>query len=503
MTRLLIAAWISFFLLCFCGCRGSELPVQTEQEQKSPEPKWIADDDVGLGEDGPASETPSSSMSADASEPINSNEAPHTEAGIIFRPDDTRAQPDEYQLKAVGIHKYESKRLVLYSDIDPEVAKTLPPVIDQAYDSYVDYFGELPPAKSGADFQITGYLIKDRDLFQSAGLIPVELTNFNHGQHRGQEFWMLEQDFDYYRRHLLIHEATHCFMMIMPGLHPPLWYLEGMAELFATHRTEADGTIQFAVMPEDSKQFVGWSRIEMIREEVKAGRILSIDQASNLGPVQFGTSRSIPYAWSWALCNFLDTHPRYQDHFRELGNHLVGKEFFKLADSLFAEDKMLLAAEWDQFARQIDYNWDFAANAFQMGNSAPALATMKIEKEFNSRLGWQTSGLRVQKGVPYTITSEGTVSLANEPKPWISEPNGITLRYANGIPIGRLRAGVLVDPEDLQGVLTTPFEAKDCGKGVVLRFQNSGTLMFSINDFGGERADNQGAFTVNISPAGE
>ncbi len=499
------AIWLSISLLFLWGCRGAEPPVQpSAQTERSVDPtesktgpSWVVDEEVDLDSEPSKSQL---STTTDASgNPTKSGGDPHAEIGMIFRPDDTRTQPDEYRLKAVGIHKYESKRLVLYSDIDPEIARKLPPVIDQAYDSYVSYFGDLPPARSRADFQMTGYLIKDHDLFESAGLIPVELKNFNHGQHRGQEFWMHEQEYDYYRRHLLIHEATHCFMTIMPGLHPPLWYQEGMAELFATHRMNPDGTVTFAVTPDDSKQFVGWSRIEMIQEEVTAGRMLNIDQASDLGPVEFSKSRSTPYAWSWALCKFLDSHPRYQKRFRELGNHLVGKKFFKLADSLFAEEKMLLAAEWDQFARQIDYGWDFQSNAFQLGDSEPVAASATFEKTFNAQRGWQSSGVLVQANVPYTITATGTVSLAAVPKPWISEPQGITLRYAKGLPIGRLQAGVLVDPGEGQGTVTTPFEVKDCGKGTVVRFQNPGLLMFSINDFGSERSDNEGEYSVKVT----
>src|SRR5262245_34936226 len=48
----------------------------------------------------------------------------------VFRPSDDRPKHDDAKLEKFGIHKFESKRLILYTDIDPEIAKTLPPYVD-------------------------------------------------------------------------------------------------------------------------------------------------------------------------------------------------------------------------------------------------------------------------------------------------------------------------------------------------------------------------------------
>lgn len=484
-------------LLLLGGCGGSEDSANFDRESRTPESEWVQDEAVEEA----ASTMPELPPFPQNSAANESKPSAPVAAKIetIYRPDDTRMQPDESKLKALGIHKYESRRLVLYSDIDPEIAKTLPQIIDQAYKSMVDYFGPLPPARTGAEFQVTGYLIKDRDRFVAAGLVPINLPFFSHGQHRGQEFWMYEQEFDYYRRHLLVHEVTHCFMLIEPGLHPPMWYLEGMAELFATHRTRED-EIEFSVMPEQAKAYIGLSRIEMIQEELAAGRVLNIDQVTNISQADFAASRSIPYAWSWAVCKFLDSHPRYQARFRELGQHLVGKEFFRLAGTSFESDKNLLAAEWEQFARGIEYGWDFEANAFEMNETDPVAFTNSLSIEINANRSWQSAAGIVEAGVPYTITASGTVDLAIDPKPWTSEPQGISIRYASGRPLGRLLVGVLAEDQNQVGLIETPFEVHDCGKGDVIRFANRGHLMFCVNDFGSERNDNRGAYQVKISP---
>lgn len=309
---------------------------------------------------------------------------------------------------------------------------------------------------------------------------------------------MYDQEFDYYRRHLMIHEVTHCFMMLMPGIRPPLWYLEGMAELFATHRQRDDGSFAFAVMPEESRNYRGFGRIEMIQQESAAGRLLDIDAASRLDANAFAVSRSVPYAWSWALCKFLDSHPRYQQRFRQLGQHLVGPQFQFLADSLFAEDKILLAAEWDQFVKRCEYGWDFAANAFVSAPPQGAEVPAGTQFEVSANQGWQSTGYLVQAGKEYTFTATGEVILDHDPKPWVSEPQGISIEYSSGKPIGRLLVGVLVDPNQTDGPLKEVFEVHDCGRSQTVTFRNSGMLMFLVNDFGSRRKDNEGSYSVGV-----
>lgn len=367
--------------------------------------------------------------------------------------------------------------------------------------AFVEYFGELPPARDGSQFQMTGYLIGDRDRFDAAGLVPVDLPQFAHGQHRGQEFWMYEQEFDYYRRHLLIHEATHCFMMIMPGVRPPLWYLEGMAELFATHRIDAAGQATFAVMPHTPEEFLGFSRIEMIQQQVADDQLFNLDQVTRLGVREFSLSRSTPYAWSWAICKFLDTHPQYRQRFRELGQHLVGTEFQRLAEESFAADKLLLAAEWDQFVRGIDYGWDFDAHAFVTHDGPAQELSSPVEVIIRADRGWQSTGFRVRNRQRYAIDVQGRVSLGNAPRPWISEPQGITIQYANGLPIGRVQVAVLVEvDQQTGGIVSIPLEVHDCGRGGAFQFRHNGTLLFRINDLANARQDNSGVYSAMLRP---
>lgn len=439
------------------------------------------------------------------------------QAAPVFRPPDTRTRHDAERAKQLGIRRYVSRRLELFTDIDPEIARTLPPLIDQAYEAWIDYFGELPPNRAGTEYQMTGYVVGDKDRFAAAGMLPEDLLYFEHGQHKGAEFWIYDQEFDYYRRHLLLHEAAHCFMTTMPGTLPPLWYMEGMAEFFAVHRIDATGRARFGLMPDLPEDFSGFGRIRLIRREIEQGRLLDLNRTTALGTREFSRSRSVPYAWSWALCLFLDTHPRYRERFRKLGEHVSEREFYRLLRESFAPDKVLLAAEWDQFIRNLEYGFDIRRNAFEIESVTLLPAQRSVTVRVRADRGWQSTGLLIPADAELAITAFGRTELAQHPKPWVSEPQGITVRYAGGRPIGRLLGGLL--PEGATGGLDGEISDEssagnrsdgtdsprlnvfDVGEGTTFHAPFRGVLFLRVNDFGSELSDNSGEYEVRISPA--
>ena len=88
------------------------------------------------------------------------------------------------------------------------------------------------------------------------------------------------------------------------------------------------------------------------------------------------------------------------------------------------------------------------------------------------------------------------MSLATNPKPWISEPNGVTIRYHRGMPLGILLA-VVRPSETVQGP-SSFFKPDVIGIGATIEPKQPGTLYLRINDFAGELADNSGAAEVVI-----
>ncbi len=414
----------------------------------------------------------------------------------IFRPPDHRPHHDDARLKELGIASFESKRLKLYTDVAAEKVQSLLPAVDAVYDALVDYFGPLPPNPERTEFQVTGYLMADKALFRRAGLLPEDLPPFLNGRHRGQEFWVNEQETDYYRRHLVIHEVTHCFMFADRDVQIPSWYMEGMAELFGTHRIDAHGRYRFRVMPDKPEHFDGLGRIPLVRTEIAQSHSKSLEDLWQLTPAEFLNNTA--YAWSWAACAFLDGHPRYAQRFHELGRHTQGGEFIPTQRRFFAADSRDLSTEWALFTHQLQYGFDLkrAAIDFQPGQPL-AFGESRPARDVVANRGWQASGIAVKEGHRYEIEATGEVTLAKIPKPWVSQPQGISIIYSEGQPIGTLLAAVHREPA-AEGAEETMLKQIVVGRRVTFVAANSGTLYFRINDHWDSLADNEGAYRINV-----
>jgi hypothetical protein len=419
------------------------------------------------------------------------------EPEVAYRPPDRRPAHDDAVLAAAGIHAYESRRLKLYTDIDPDVAKTLPPLADQLYEALVDYFGPLPLDPQGAEFQMTGYLIRDEVPFREQGLMD-ELPLLLHGKHHANRFWLRDQQQAYYRRHLLLHECTHCFMTFVPGPAPPVWYLEGMAELFGTHRVDSDGRGEFRILPAAADVVDGWGRIAAIRRDCAEGRSLTLDGVLELSAEAF--FRPEAYAWSWGLCRFLDSHPRYRERFRKLREHLHDGEFAVRFREAFGPDARELSAEWTLFTHQLQPGYDTtrAAIDFQPGRPLEAGETRRVTVEAGR--GWQDAGVRVEAGETIELTAEGQFTLGDVPKPWVSEPQGISYRYFDGIPLGRLVACLDADATaDASAAAETHLlRVRTIGKGSRWTVPAGGRVLLRLNEAWDALSDNRGSVAVTL-----
>ena len=440
-------------------------------------------------------------------------DAPHlTPAQPTFRPPDTRPRHDDVRLASVGIRAYESRHLKLYTDIEPEIARTLPPLIDAAYPEWTAYFGPLPPDRQGAPFQMTGYLMRDQALFREAGLLPEDLRSFSHGRHRGAEFWMNDQEHEYYRRHLVIHEATHCFMTILqdPPNWPAPWYMEGMAEHFGTHRVvgpsndaastgpvlvagSAEDGIEFRLMPDQPENFAGHGRITLIQNATREGRAKTLDQVLSLRGNDYLNNES--YAWSWALCLWLDRHPRYQERFRELGQHLSRRALARAFARLFGEDLPNLRMEWMVFIHSLQYGYQFEQAAMVLADGRPLYEGAERTARVMADRGWQSSGVHVQGGTAYELLASGRFTLADDPKPWISEAQGISFRYFRGRPLGQL-LGAVHEEGDTTG--RSLLEVFSLGRHHRFVPASSGTLYLRLNDSWSELSENTGHIDLQV-----
>jgi hypothetical protein len=511
------ASFVILYLLLTLGCSPSKAPApQTERRavRQEPAPKKP-------GVQRPAKQHPLAQGRSLAD--IMSDDAPTADAGTgdfpplaapsgyqpsaadVFPPFEgvgeaglPDARPvreiDEARAAAAGIRKLAGKHLVLFTDVPPDPSvDELPAVFDAAFPLWCQHLGLN--RQSHAAWQMRGFLIKDRERFEAAGLWPTDLPEFLNGYTRRREFWLYNQSSDYYRRHLMLHEGVHGIMFTLQQSSGPAWYMEGVAELLATHRW-ANGKLALPYFPARPADVSKLGRIEILQSDFRQGQgkyLRDVLAMKNRVYLENG-----PYAWSWAAAAFLHGHPAYRDRFRALMKRPAYGDFNETFKRAYAGDAQQLVEEWQVFVSELAHGYDFERMRLDF---SPAKTTPKagepVKLDVAADRGWHNTGLRLEAGQRYQLTASGQYTLANEPKPWISEAGGVTIRYHRGLPLGIVLAVVRPD-EAVPG--PSPFYGPQViGAGAIIEPKQAGTLYLRINDFAGELADNGGAATVVVS----
>jgi len=429
-------------------------------------------------------------------------QSPRTTRGtpqIVNAP--ARVTIDAERAGAAGIRAVVGRRLTLYTDVpsSPEIDE-LPAVFEAAVPHWAAYFGvekTLP-----AEWHVDGFLMRDRERFKQAGLISPQLPQFKNGFAIGANVWLYDLPNDYYRRHLLLHEGTHSFMLTQFGDCGPPWFMEGLAEIFGTHRWEA-GKLTTRYIPRNRDEVPNLGRVKLVHDAIAEGRRMSLAEIMNYGVGAHLENE--PYAWCWALCAWLDAHPRYQDRFRRMQKYVneparFNEEFKKL----FLADIATMAREWLVFSDGLEFDVDIARTTidFRPGRPpAPTGASVTVAAD----KGWQASGVKVEAGKTYRLAASGRYQIAQSKdkagalKPWPCEPGGVTIRYYHGRPLGILLTSV--EPDLLPAGTPSPMLTPEVvGLGTTLSPTRNGTLYFRVNDSYGELDDNSGTLTVTVTP---
>ncbi|HEX3999228.1 MAG TPA: hypothetical protein VHX65_11810 [Pirellulales bacterium] len=416
-------------------------------------------------------------------------------------------QIDESRMRAAGIRKLSSRRLTLFTDLPSEKSvDELPDIFDQAFPQWCDYFRIDP--RQHEDWHITAYLMKDKLRFAAAGVLPDYLPAFieGRGYTRQDECWVWEQSSPYYRRHLLLHEGTHAFMYTLLGNVGPPWYAEGIAELMGTHRW-ADGRLTLNYFPKHPQEVPKLGRIEIVQTEFAARRAVRLADILNYPPGSFRNDE--PYAWSWAAAAFLDNHPRYRERFRTLAKFVGDPDFKHRFAETFSRDGTQLAEEWQVFASDIAYGYDFKRTEldFRPGTALPPLgATLAVAGD----RGWQNSGVRLEAGKTYQLRATGQFQVGKDspldnlipprrqPRPWISEAGGVSIHFNHGQPLGILLAAIRPDGA---AITTSPLVMPDVvGLAATVRPTHSGTLYLRTNISDGDLDNAAGLLSVAVAP---
>ncbi len=395
-------------------------------------------------------------------------------------------EPDRRRAELVGIRELNSQYLRIYTDLpkSPTVDE-LPIVFDKAVPLWAEYFGISDNRIQ--KWKMHAYVIRDRAKFSALGWLPQGRPDFVNGFANAQQLWMAEQPSDYYMRHLLLHEGTHGFMHAMLGGVGAGWYMEGMAELFGTHHWQ-EGNLHLRWFPEDRQQVPMWGRVKLIQEACHAEKALGLQAVLSIDKRR--TFSTEEYAWCWALCKFLDAHPRWQKRFRQLPSHVADREFNEFFRESFQKDWSELRLEWQAYIRSLDYGYDIPRMVIRhrAGKPLEKTATIKIAAD----QGWQSTGWLLRGGKEYQIAATGQYTIAYDTKPWLCEPGGVTLQYHAGQPLGKLVGAWRGEGGNFSHPVPIGLQA-------VLKPEHDGVLYLRVNDSPARLSDNRGQLTARIA----
>ncbi len=413
-------------------------------------------------------------------------------------------EPLAARASRAGLRVLAGRHLILATDRparDGDGVEDLPAVFDQAFEVWCGHYGMRPA--DHADWRCFGCLMADRERFRAAGLLDDTVPPFVNGFCDRNRFWLVDQSNPAYRRHLLLHEGVHAFTLTLRRLTTPVWYNEGVAELLATHRLDSDGgSLRFVPTPvpdrpEDVEQL---GRIEEIRKLREAGRAPSLVEVLGL-PV--GNHASIAdYATSWAAVAMLAGHPRYAAAFADLERGRLDRDFNRRLTGMPGWDADLAARDFDAFTAGIDYGWDFGRMVIDWSPGQPVAGSREIAVDASR--GWQNSGVRLAAGERYAMAASGRVGVGSvtdkvrgTTTPLESEPDGISLQWYRGRPVGRLLAGQWVAAA---GGCRPRFEVLGEGRQADVTPLVDGPLFFKVNQAPGRLADDAGAYRVELRP---
>ncbi len=372
----------------------------------------------------------------------------------------------------------------------------LPAVFDAAVPLWCAEFGvDLKDVKT---WHVEAFIMLDRERFEAAGFIPDEVPKFPYGFQYGNQVWVTEQPSAYYRRHLLIHEGTHWFMNRRFLNNGPPWLMEGIAEWLGTHRWE-DGKLTLGIIPRDRQDVPYWGRISVIQNQLAEGTAPSLETILRYGNTAHQQAEA--YAWSWAVVLFLKHHPDTSKFFQRLLQQPMRSDgtmtrwlFVRMRDRW-----PNVRQDWIAYVTELEYGYDLTRGMLRTSTASDLLGNEEVKMVIEADRSWQPAGVRVTANTTLNITAEGTYTVGQQPSPWICEPDGVTLEYYRGEPLGKLMMGVIA-PIDEESPVSSLLSVIPIGRGGTITVPRDGQLFFRINETNGGLADNSGQLTIVIAP---
>jgi len=386
------------------------------------------------------------------------------------------------------------KHIVLKSDTATD--DLLNDLVD-AFDAAVPQWQKFWQLPSGTldDWKLDGFVIENPDRFRQTGDLPPGL-NFPFGYATDGNVWVMRQPSDYYTRHLLLHEGAHALQIHLFGGTGPSWYAEGMAELLGVHRGTGS-QVQIGRVPNSRDAVPYWGRFKPMDAARKDGNIPTLDVVMGY-PLDLKSDVE-SYGWSWAAVSLLTEYEAYRPIALQAGR--AGSDY-TAAFTRGLKQQLdpvwpIVQARWRVLAETFDYGYDWSRERVVLTIRDKLWSGTALTRTVRADLGWQSAGVRFPPGSRLTLSARGRCQLDDDPKPWISEPAGVTIHYANDRPLGQLLVAI-VPNQTTEDDRLKPLRIFAVDPGCELQISQHSWLLFRINDRLDDLGNNLGGYQVTV-----
>ncbi|WP_148080450.1 hypothetical protein [Roseimaritima ulvae] len=386
-----------------------------------------------------------------------------------------------------------------YAEIVTDLPSTpatdaLPAAIDAAVPQWIRFWRR--PAACVDGWKMTVYLMGDKSDFERRGLIPATLPDFPHGFQMGDQAWAVAQRSDYFTRHLVLHETFHGFAAHVFGGVGPNWFAEGTAEMMATHKGSG-AAIRVPSIPADRQSVPFWGRFKLISQRRDEQRMPTLETVLRRRDLFYRNVE--PYAWSWSAVVMMTMYPEYLQALIEASQRAPDRSysFTREFQEKLAVPGPAMQARWQLLLSEFDYGYDTRRNRVDWPADPPEWDRQPGRVRIAAQRGWQLAGVWVTAGTKLRLTASGRYSLGETPRRWVCEPQGVTVRYHRGRPLGMVLAALV--PRDVSGSETLPgVQIEAIGRQATITAKRDSWLLLRIGDDPAALADNSGVTTVNF-----
>lgn len=385
-------------------------------------------------------------------------------------------------------------KLITDLEIDDELLQW-PVYLEQATGQWRQVFAPAPAKLNGLAPVV--YLVGDRRRWEQSGLLS-QVPRLEDGFQLGDQLYVVEQSSVYYRRLLFLHEATHWIMYRWQGGAGSPWLMEGMADLFGTHRFDKDRLVM-GYYPGSPEEVPGWGRLRLIKETLEQKSAPKLSEIVAFPDMR--QQRMERYSWSWAACTFLMRHPELSADFQAIyrGNLDYGmtssQRFFQAMESQWGG----VSLRWRCFVDELGYGMDVPRSSLLLsGINLSETASKQLLSSVAADRGWQAVYGPVPPGTKLQVQASGrfVVKRLESGMNWESEAAGVSVEYYRGLPLGCLM-GVWAETETEQP--SEPWTPIRIGKEASLESPSRpALLLLRINEPAAGLVDNQGSLDIAI-----